>query len=155
MAMRMRLIFRILAFVVGITLFLISIISFIAISSDLKSEGYGLIIIMYIFFGILPGLGGFFLCKWSIKAEKVKRSKYEELENTIFKVAENRGGCLTPIELAMDTDLTLEEAKALLEKWALNGYVTIKVSEGGALIYDFKGITTETEKQTAKGVSEL
>jgi hypothetical protein len=153
--MGMRIVVRILAFVSGIALCLFSILVFIGTTIDLSSESYWVNILLYVFACIMPGLGGFFLCKWAIQAEKGTRSKYEELENTIFKVAENRGGRLTPIELAMDTDLTLEEAKALLEKWALNGYVTIKVSEGGALVYDFAGITTEKEKQTAKGVSEI
>ncbi len=151
----MKIVVRFLALISGIALCLFSLFAFIGITADLSSEALLVNILFYIFACIMPGLGGFFLCKWAIQAEKNKRVKYEELENTILKVAENRGGRLTPIELAMDTDLTLDEAKALLEKWALNGYVTIKVTEGGALIYDFTGITTEQEKQTAKGVSEF
>ncbi|WP_226670874.1 hypothetical protein [Metabacillus litoralis] len=151
----MKIVVRLLALVSGIALCLFSFFAFIGITVDLSSEALWVNILLYIFACIMPGLGGFFLCKWAIQAGKNKRRKYEVLENTILKVAENRGGRLTPIELAMDTDLTLDEAKALLEKWALQGYVTIKVSEGGALIYDFTGITTEQEKQTAKGVSEF
>ncbi|MFC4321389.1 hypothetical protein [Litchfieldia salsa] len=146
---------RILAFVSGLALCLFSILIFIGITIDLSSESLWVNILLYVFVSILPGIGGFFLCKWAIQADKGKRTKYEELENTVFKVAENRGGRLTPIELAMDTDLTLEESKALLEKWALKGYVTIKVSESGALVYEFTGMTTDQEKQAAKGVSEL
>ncbi|MFC4402254.1 hypothetical protein [Gracilibacillus xinjiangensis] len=96
------------------------------------------------------------MCRWSFHmGNSSKRLTKEQMENNVLKLAEKRNGSLTAVELAMDTDLSLEEAKAKLDDWANKGFVTIKVSESGAIIYFFNGIISSEERKMAKGVSEL
>lgn len=147
---------RVPAFLVGILLIGFGLLMiggfFLDITDSEGSYSVGGLIALVFIVGITPAAGGFWLCRWTVKTPRVKREDTDKLENQILRLAEKRNGSLTPIELAMETSLSVEEAKKQLESWANQGVVTIKVAENGALVYHFTGILSEQERKSAQGV---
>lgn len=148
---------RVLVFLIGIVLIgfgLLIIAGSIVDLTDGKESDISLggTIALVFLMGVIPTGGGFWLCRRSVKAPRARRESTDELENKILRLAKKRNGSLTPLELAMETSLSVEEAKQQLESWANQGVVTIKISESGALIYHFTGMVSEQERQSAQGV---
>ena len=61
------------------------------------------------------------------------------LERTILKLARKFRGQLTPLELAADSDLSLDDANNALEDIVRKGYANMKVTDEGNIIYEFPG----------------
>ncbi|GAA0306580.1 hypothetical protein GGQ92_001821 [Gracilibacillus halotolerans] len=156
----MRLFFQIIAGLIGAAAILFSItfllgaVTALITKSSTPTSIAGLIIGAIILI-ITPAVIGFILLKWAFTAHKIERRKLNKKERMVLQLAEDRGGRLTLTELAMETPLTLEEAKDLLDEWAIKGYATIKISEKGTLVYHFYDSLTIKEKQDAKGVSSF
>lgn len=155
----MRVFFQIIAGVVGALASLFSLFCLLAGMVGLFDQPNRLtivgIIVSMVLLVLLPAVVGFFLLKWAFTAHKHHRMKLNKKERMILQLAEERGGRLTLTELAMETPLTLEESKELLDEWANKGYATIKISEKGTLVYQFYDMLTKKEKQEAKGVSRF
>ncbi|RME53232.1 MAG: RDD family protein [Deltaproteobacteria bacterium] len=79
---------------------------------------------------------------------------YARLEKRILELARKRGGRLTVVEVAMETDLILDEAKAFLERLVDRGYVEIEVSPSGMIVYRFFDLVHEGEKDQARAPLE-
>jgi hypothetical protein len=155
----LKVILKILLFLLGLSITLAGLLFLIVGISDYGKPSEASLgpvgdIIFILLTGVAPMVGGFILCKWSLRLGKNILTP-EQLENNVLKLAEQRNGSLTAVELAMDTDLSLEEAEAKLDDWAKKGFVTIKVSNSGALIYYFNGIISDEERKLAKGVSDF
>ncbi|SER33142.1 hypothetical protein SAMN04487944_10352 [Gracilibacillus ureilyticus] len=146
-------------FVIGLCIALTGLLFLIVCIRDMgdpSASSFGPVgdIIFLCIIGLAPLIGGVIMCRWALRIGR-NRITPDPLENNILKLAEQRNGSLTAVELAMDTELSLGEAKAKLDKWANEGYVTIKISDSGALIYQFNGIISNEERKMAKGVSEF
>ena len=63
----------------------------------------------------------------------------ETLEDTILKLARKFRGKLTPLELAANSSLSLDEADKALEDIVRKGYANIEVTDEGTIIYEFPG----------------
>jgi TM2 domain-containing membrane protein YozV len=61
------------------------------------------------------------------------------LENTILKLARQFRGKLTPLELAANSSLSLDEADKSLENIVRKGYANMTVTDEGNIIYEFPG----------------
>ena len=61
------------------------------------------------------------------------------LEAKILKLARNFRGRLTPLELAANSSLSLEEADRALEDIVRRGYANMAVSDSGNIMYEFSG----------------
>ncbi len=61
------------------------------------------------------------------------------LETTILKLARQHKGRLTPVELAVNSSLSLEESQEALEEIVRRGYAEIAVADTGSIIYEFPG----------------
>lgn len=61
----------------------------------------------------------------------------DTLEKTVLRLAKKNKGYATPSEVALEGDITLEDAKKELERMASEGYAELKVSKSGVLIYVF------------------
>ena len=61
------------------------------------------------------------------------------LEAKILKLARNFRGRLTPLELAANSSLSLEEADRALEDIVRRGYANMAVSDSGNIMYEFPG----------------
>lgn len=61
----------------------------------------------------------------------------EDPEKTILKIARRNGGQVSPGEVALESQLSLEQAKKLLEKFAASGTAELRVRSSGVLVYVF------------------
>lgn len=61
------------------------------------------------------------------------------LENTILKLARKFRGKLTPLELAANSLLSLDDANEALEGIVRKGYANMTVTDEGSIIYEFPG----------------
>ncbi|MDY0095870.1 MAG: TM2 domain-containing protein [Candidatus Vecturithrix sp.] len=61
------------------------------------------------------------------------------LEITILKLARKFQGRLTPLELAANSSLSLEEADTALEDFVRKGYANMTVTDTGNIVYEFSG----------------
>ncbi|MBN2737516.1 MAG: hypothetical protein JXR70_11085 [Spirochaetales bacterium] len=121
------------------------IVATIGFGVALSVTGMNFLIFPLAFMGILPLISGIrrsFQRKWLSRQEEnqarvSKKDKAKDIEKSILKVASNNKGRLTVLELANETDLSIEEAKSALDQMAAKGYVELKVSENGLILYEF------------------
>jgi len=69
--------------------------------------------------------------------ERVPRNSKESLERIILRTAKKNNGKTTPSEVALEGNISLEEAKQNLEKLAQSGYADMKVTKTGVIVYVF------------------
>lgn len=111
-----------------------------------------------IFFGVLPLIAGIALLRSNYQNQKRarearERALKEEKEGEIIRLAQRKKGKLTVTEVAAGTSLTLEEAEKILQEMVSRGYVGLKVTNSGILVYEFYEIT-HGDKDSAKGILE-
>jgi len=82
-----------------------------------------------------PGIGSFFQ----------NRTK-DSMERVILKTAKRDGGIVSPGEVALQADVTIEDAKSYLEKLVKQGYAELRVKKTGMLVYVFPEFLTEDKK---------
>ncbi len=100
--------------------------------------------------------GAFFSVRMVIKARLGKKKAVQEKkERRILRVIGEKGGRITPFEIASETSLTIEEAKDTLDNMCDNGFGQLQISDTGKMIYVFHGIISEKEKQSAKSPLEI
>jgi TM2 domain-containing membrane protein YozV len=63
----------------------------------------------------------------------------KHLERTVLKLARKFHGQLTPLELAANSQLSLDDADSALENFVRKGYANMKVTDEGNIIYEFPG----------------
>ncbi len=71
------------------------------------------------------------------KSKKISTAKTKEKE--VLLAAKKYNGKITPVEVAVESNLSVEEAEQILKKMADKGYASLEVSEGGLLFYEFSG----------------
>jgi hypothetical protein len=64
-------------------------------------------------------------------------AKPEDREKTVLRVARANGGFVTPGEAALEGDMTVDEARKLLEKMAAKGNAEMRVRSSGVVVYFF------------------
>jgi TM2 domain-containing membrane protein YozV len=63
--------------------------------------------------------------------------KPENPEKTVLRVARKNGGFVTPGEAALEGDITVDQARKLLEKLAASGNAEMRVRSSGVVVYFF------------------
>ena len=95
-----------------------------------------------VFAGILPLSRGLFKLMED-RNRRQRLSAREAAENArypeklILQTARKRNGKVTPALIALDSDLTLEEAEKALRYMASHGYASMEVTESGTVEYIF------------------
>ena len=89
-------------------------------------------------FGIFPMVVSLFIAVRI--SQRIRRRRVDEIERQIFDLAKSHGGQLTPIQLAHGTSLTLEEAKAELDRLHLAGHCQTDIDDTGNLLYLFPSL---------------
>lgn len=64
-------------------------------------------------------------------------ARSEDPEKTVLRVARANGGFVTPGEAALEGDMTVDEARKLLEKMATKGDAEMRVRSSGVVVYFF------------------
>ena len=59
------------------------------------------------------------------------------IEKTILRAAKKNRGRTTPAEIALESDLSMEQAQKYLEKLASKGYAEMRVKKSGVIVYVF------------------
>ncbi len=72
-----------------------------------------------------------------IRNEFRRDIKKDTIEKVILRAAKKNNGRVTPSLVALEGDITLDDAKAYLEKLASKGYVEMRVSKSGSIVYLF------------------
>lgn len=63
--------------------------------------------------------------------------KPENPEKTVLRVAQKNGGFVSPGEAALEGDMTVDQARKLLEKMAASGNAEMRVRSSGVIVYFF------------------
>ena len=66
----------------------------------------------------------------------------ESIEKVILRTAKVKDGVVTPAEVALEGDFGMEEAKSYLEQLVNKGFVELRASRTGALVYVFEEFLT-------------
>jgi hypothetical protein len=69
--------------------------------------------------------------------------KREDPEKTVLRVARANGGFVTPGEAALEGDISIDEARKLLEKMASEGNAEMRVRSSGVVVYFFPEFSKE------------
>jgi hypothetical protein len=70
-----------------------------------------------------------------------RRQREEAIETEVLRVALSRDGRVTAAEVAMATELSLEEAQGYLERLARSGTISVEVGANGMLVYSFDAVS--------------
>lgn len=63
--------------------------------------------------------------------------KPEDPEKTVLRVARDKGGFVTPGEAALEGDMSVDQARKLLEKMAASGNAEMRIRSSGVVVYFF------------------
>jgi hypothetical protein len=61
----------------------------------------------------------------------------DSLDRVILKIARKKMGVVSPSEVVIETDVTLEEARRHLEKMVVDGHAEMRVRKSGAIVFTF------------------
>jgi Predicted membrane protein len=73
----------------------------------------------------------------------------EDPEKTVLRVAKKNGGFVTPGEAALEGELSVDEARKLLEKMATKGMAEMRVRTSGVVVYFFPEFARESNDDFA------
>ncbi len=79
------------------------------------------------------------------KLNKTPAIDPEEQRKEILKLAQAKGGTVTVSEIVLGTSLSLEEAEEILQYFVAKGYTNMRLSDSGAIVYEFPGIRTTAQ----------
>ena len=61
-----------------------------------------------------------------------------EAERSVLRVAQEHGGRVTPALVAVDSDLSLEEAERILQSMVVKSHASMQVRDDGRIEYEFR-----------------
>jgi type VI protein secretion system component VasK len=92
------------------------------------------------------------ICIRSIQKSKLRKG--DQQENQILKLTAQYGGRITATEIAMNTTLSIEKAKSILDAFVDRKIAILKLSDNGTYVYEFFELLSQEEKRIAKGIYE-
>jgi len=105
----------------------------------------------------LPAVGAALLVR-SHHAERARlvgrraQLRSQTMDAEILRLAGERGGRLTAVEVATELAVTPEAAKDALDALCVRGHAEIEVSDAGLLVYGFYDVRHLGGKSSARGV---
>jgi hypothetical protein len=93
-------------------------------------------VLLSILLGVFPLVGGAAL--YGRVRRAVARRQREAREAAVLRVARDRQGVVTPVDVAADCGLSLEHAKEVLDRLHLRGFNEMDVTDTGTVIYRFQ-----------------
>jgi hypothetical protein len=76
----------------------------------------------------------------------------ESIEKTILRTARKNGGYVTPGEVAIEGDVSVDEARSALEKLAAKGYAQMRVRTSGVIVYAFPEFFQDGKTDFEEGI---
>ena len=80
----------------------------------------------------------------------VRHHRGRRIEKQILALAAGQGGRITPTELAMATELNLQESRAALDALVTEGEFELQVAPGGTLLYSVAGFVPAADRALAR-----
>jgi len=130
---RLAVVFALLVSVFGLVMLAGVLIQFLEGTSK-----YSLVtdVLLSILLGVLPLVGGVILYRRVRRT--VARRQREEREAAVLRVARDRGGVVSPVDVAADCGLSLEHAQEILDELHRRGFNEMDVSDTGVVVYRFR-----------------
>jgi hypothetical protein len=105
----------------------------------------------------LPAAGSILLASGQVRGRGRLTRRREELrrqtiESEILRLAGQRGGRLTAVEVASDMAISPEAAKEALDSLALRELAELEITESGVLVYAFHDVRHLGQKSHARGI---
>ncbi len=103
--------------------------------------GSGIFVFFGVIVGVLPAIRG--LSKLlqarvgSQERKQLQAARSETRERTVLRLAKAESGRLTPAVVAVNSELTIDDAEAQLREFADKGYAELNVTEDGRIEYLF------------------
>ncbi len=85
----------------------------------------------------LPGQG------YAAGKDMAPAPKKESIEHVILRVAKKNSGIATPSEVALEGDVSTDQAKEYLDKLVSKGFAEIRVKKSGLMVYTFPDFMDE------------
>jgi hypothetical protein len=105
----------------------------------------------------LPAAGGILLIRSRFPRRNQLAARREQLrqqtfESEILRLAAQRQGRLTVVEVMSEFAIPLEQANALLESLVVRELADVEVTDSGVVVYAFHDIKHLADKPRAKGI---
>jgi len=81
------------------------------------------------------------------RLERAEAPKKESLEKVILRTARKNKGVVTPAEVALEGDISMEEAKQALEKLVAAGHAEMRIRKSGVIAYVIPEFLEGSEEQ--------
>jgi hypothetical protein len=85
-------------------------------------------------------------------ARRREELRQQTIESEILRLAGQRGGRLTAVEVASDMAIPPEAAKEALDSLALREVADMEITESGVLVYAFHDVRHLGQKSQARGI---
>ena len=118
-------------FAIGCTIF--------AVFSTPKDKIY--LLIGSVIFGWLPFVCGVLLLRNTNK--NLRELIAEKEESALLNLAKSKNGILSIAEVSLSLGLSLDESKALLERYVIKGYIDVEVNDDAVVEFRFREFLTE------------
>ena len=105
-------------------------------------------VLLALFFGGIAAFSGVIAVN-SARQAGPSLSGLAQERSRILKLAAHQQGKLTAEEAAMECRIPIDQAQALLDDLVINGRADTWVSDGGSMVYVFRGLL-EDDKATAE-----
>lgn len=105
----------------------------------------------------LPALGGIALLTKRFRrgarlAERKETLRQQTYESEILRLAAQRQGRLTVVELVTEFAITPEKANELLESLMVRELADVEVTDSGVVVYVFHDVKNLADKPRARGI---
>lgn len=76
---------------------------------------------------------------------KPSKRRKESLERVILRTAKKNNGSVTPGEVALEGDVSIEDARKYLDKLAAKGFAEMCIRKSGSIVYSFPEFVKDKE----------
>lgn len=76
----------------------------------------------------------------------------ETIEKIILRTARKNGGYVTPGEVAIEGDVTVDQARTALDKLAGTGYAQMRIRTSGVIVYAFPEFFQDGKTEFEEGI---
>ena len=121
----------------GGVLALFGFLLLIGIAQDIGKDSLGLTISGGLMAFAAIGGGGFLIRNAYLGS---KKRRFQEIENMVLRVASMNQGKLTVALLAMQANISTQDAETMLNTMQQQGFAEIQVDERGVIFYEFTSL---------------
>jgi hypothetical protein len=108
---------------------------------------------------VVPGVSGALLIARARRGGNLLSSRRDKLrqqtvESELLRLAGERGGRLTVVEVIAEMAITADDAKGALDSLVTQEIADLAVTDSGTIVYTFRDIERKLEKSSARHVLE-